>query len=322
MFSRKPKRGSHAPGTFFYYNNRDFNALGTMFERVTSKGTFTEFDTEIANPIGMQDFDLGDAEYRFELERAVHSQYRFRMSTRDLARFGLLFQQEGVWDGKRIFSDEWIEASTTSYCETRWGQYGYLWKTFSSSISRRYGFTNLSDYDFYYISGLCIHVLADIPELGLVFVHRVDTDRGIPNYTSLPFSGVLDPILAARVDGPSKDARLTPLLSTLPPSELWGPKYEPLDVDLESLDSYAGEYEWNGTLITIELRGGGLVFLEDVDRMYVADLMPESISSFRVSNSDHRKIEFARGPSGTVALARIIEEGVVMPAPSVRDAPR
>jgi CubicO group peptidase (beta-lactamase class C family) len=28
MIDLRPERGSHPPGTYFYYNNRDFNALG------------------------------------------------------------------------------------------------------------------------------------------------------------------------------------------------------------------------------------------------------------------------------------------------------
>jgi hypothetical protein len=30
----RPPRGSHAPGTFWYYNNWDFNAIGTIFEKM------------------------------------------------------------------------------------------------------------------------------------------------------------------------------------------------------------------------------------------------------------------------------------------------
>ena len=30
-------RSSHPPGTFWYYNNWDFNALGTIFEKATGK---------------------------------------------------------------------------------------------------------------------------------------------------------------------------------------------------------------------------------------------------------------------------------------------
>ena len=35
MARRRPARGSHAPGTFWHYNNWDFNALGTIYERAT-----------------------------------------------------------------------------------------------------------------------------------------------------------------------------------------------------------------------------------------------------------------------------------------------
>ena len=35
MKAHRPARGSHAPGTFWYYNNWDYNVLGTIFERKT-----------------------------------------------------------------------------------------------------------------------------------------------------------------------------------------------------------------------------------------------------------------------------------------------
>ncbi len=55
MFEQKPARGSHAPGTFWYYNNWDFNALGFIHERATGTRIFDAFYNEIARPIGMQD---------------------------------------------------------------------------------------------------------------------------------------------------------------------------------------------------------------------------------------------------------------------------
>src|SRR5690606_18172885 len=35
MKAERPERHSHAPGTFWYYNNWDFNALGTIYEQAT-----------------------------------------------------------------------------------------------------------------------------------------------------------------------------------------------------------------------------------------------------------------------------------------------
>src|SRR5947209_7922433 len=42
MKAARPKRGSHPPGTFWYYNNWDFNVLGTVFERLTKTNLFHE----------------------------------------------------------------------------------------------------------------------------------------------------------------------------------------------------------------------------------------------------------------------------------------
>jgi hypothetical protein len=46
MIDERPARESHAPDTFFYYNNWDFNALGTIFEQETGE------DSEIGQMIG------------------------------------------------------------------------------------------------------------------------------------------------------------------------------------------------------------------------------------------------------------------------------
>jgi CubicO group peptidase (beta-lactamase class C family) len=40
MANMRPLRGDHPPGTFWYYNNWDFNALGTIYEHATGTGIF------------------------------------------------------------------------------------------------------------------------------------------------------------------------------------------------------------------------------------------------------------------------------------------
>ena len=37
MREKMPARESHAPGTFWYYDNWDFNVLGAVYERVFNK---------------------------------------------------------------------------------------------------------------------------------------------------------------------------------------------------------------------------------------------------------------------------------------------
>src|SRR5208282_5236986 len=63
MMEQKPPRGSHAPGTFWYYNNWDFNTLGYIYEQATGTKIFDAFYRQIAQPIGMQDFRPQDGHY-------------------------------------------------------------------------------------------------------------------------------------------------------------------------------------------------------------------------------------------------------------------
>src|SRR5205814_96396 len=51
MAARRPPRLSHAPGTFWYYNNWDFNTLGAIYEHATRHSIFDAFETEIGRPI-------------------------------------------------------------------------------------------------------------------------------------------------------------------------------------------------------------------------------------------------------------------------------
>ena len=64
MIDLRPPRGSHPPGTFYYYNNRDFNVAGVIFEQETGTKIFEEFKRKIADPIGMQDFRVENCNYQ------------------------------------------------------------------------------------------------------------------------------------------------------------------------------------------------------------------------------------------------------------------
>ncbi len=115
----RPKRGSHKHGTYFFSNNFDANALGTIFmqETGTSIGDFME--ENLAKPLGMQDFTkdnviIGDPWF-FPKKRSLHEQYYIYMSTRDLARVGAMVANNGKWNDTQIVSEEWIKESTTEY---------------------------------------------------------------------------------------------------------------------------------------------------------------------------------------------------------------
>jgi len=127
----RPTRNSHLPGEFWYYNNWDFNTLGSIFESKTGMSIGQAFDNWIAKPIGLTDFNENDVVYVYE-EESVHPAYPFFITSRDLARFGLLFLNDGAWDGQQIIPSAWISESTTAYSDvdsliTPSVSYGYMW---------------------------------------------------------------------------------------------------------------------------------------------------------------------------------------------------
>jgi CubicO group peptidase (beta-lactamase class C family) len=151
--------------------------LGTIFEKVTGAKIFEAFKKEIAEPIGMEDFSLDDCQYSYEEKKSKHPAYNFRMSARDMARFGLLYMRKGNWNGRQIIPQDWIEKSTTAYSaisEEMGLGYGYMWNVVKPGA----GFSNMlfDGKGAFYHTGVGIHTLSVLPEHKLVYVYRYDTD--------------------------------------------------------------------------------------------------------------------------------------------------
>ena len=100
--SYQPRRGTEIPGNYFTYNEWDFNAAGTAFEKLTGKNIYDALETELARPIGMQDFDREKQVKVDNLPFSVHKGYPMYLSTRDMARLGQLMLRQGDWNGKQV----------------------------------------------------------------------------------------------------------------------------------------------------------------------------------------------------------------------------
>ena len=199
MAAARPPRGSHPPGTFWYYNNWDFSALGTIFERATGTRVIEEVKRRIADPVQMEDFRAEDGLY-VRGPASIHPAFLMRMTTRDLARFGLLCLRQGEWRGKQIIPSEWLRESTTSYSDAGvLGGYGYLWWV---AVGGQH-FQGLTvDNGTYSAIGTYGQYLVIIPGRDLVVVHQVNSDIPGRNVSWPDFSRLLRFILEAKTKGP------------------------------------------------------------------------------------------------------------------------
>src|SRR5712691_9041905 len=177
MAAERPVRGSHPPGTFWYYNNWDFNALGAIYLQRTGSSVFDALDREIAKPIGMQDYRPADGEY-FTGKDSVYPAYPIRMSARDLARFALLYLHDGRWKDRQVVPAQWVHDSVRAYSRSGFGPgYGYLWWT--DFLDPAATTVRLPEETFFALGAGGQHAMV-IPALDMVVVHRVDRD--VPNY--------------------------------------------------------------------------------------------------------------------------------------------
>lgn len=178
-FQRKarPARGSHAPGSFWFYNNWDFNALGTIFEQKTGIKIGDAFYQRIAKPIGMQDFKPDDVYYVEDGEVSQHPAYMFEMTARDMARFGLLYLNHGRWKGHQIVPEAWVEKSTHAtemvhLGHANLGGYEYLWWV-------EYGGVHLAEATvpgMYSAQGAGGHFILVSPSQSLVIVNQYNNE--------------------------------------------------------------------------------------------------------------------------------------------------
>ena len=270
MLTKLPKRGSHKPGSFWFYNNWDFNALLTIYEQQSHKRFFEAFKAEIADPIGMEDFDLGNTYYRYEKDKSVHPAYLFRMSARDMARYGLLYLNHGVWDGQSLIPSTWIEKSLQPVSTDLAGfgsreAYGWLW--WVSSITGR---------PVCYASGAGGQRIMLFPEDDLVIVHLANTYENF-KVSDGSVDDLAAQILAAKQESAFKpDAELTPYL---PSKTVYSATYSG-SMD----DTYIGTYNHRffGEM-TIKQSEDGYILETNVG---VFRLFPTSENSFLTEDID------------------------------------
>jgi CubicO group peptidase (beta-lactamase class C family) len=174
MKASKPPRYSHAPGTFWYYNNWDFNTVGAIYEQATGKRIFEALKTEIADPIGMQDYLPSDGRYVSGEPSTRYPAYPIRMSTRDLARFALLYLHDGRWRGRQVVPAAWVAESTRPDSNNATGGYGYMWWTSVPASGERPRGAKLLRPAFWADGHLGQYAVV-VPSLQLVIVSRVDS---------------------------------------------------------------------------------------------------------------------------------------------------
>ena len=199
---RPPKEGSiddwknrmfYAPGTHFEYNDVRVNLMAYSLLHVWRKPLPQVLKEKIMDPIGASStwrwfgydtswIDL-DGNRVQSVSGGGHSGGGLFINTIDHARFGLLFLNEGVWNGKQLISKGWIEKATTS--SPAQINYGYMWWLNKKGTNR---FWEGVPENVFYAAGFGGNFIVIVPDEELVIVTRWIEPSQIGSFVK----GVLD----------------------------------------------------------------------------------------------------------------------------------
>jgi CubicO group peptidase (beta-lactamase class C family) len=208
--NQPPRNGSQYPGSFFCYQNWDFDAAGAAFELLTGKNIYDALETDLARPVSMQDFDRARQK---KGTGQFNPEFPMYLSTRDMARLGLLMLRAGDLNGKRLLPENWIKYLTTLVTPandlfpmpfkvaqisgpTRWG-FGVAWWVWDQP--RLPGDLAAGPfYGAYSANGSGGQYLWVLPELDMVISHKVEIEGDSPGDVSLvDFSTIVQMIISA-----------------------------------------------------------------------------------------------------------------------------
>jgi CubicO group peptidase (beta-lactamase class C family) len=208
--SFQPYRGSQLPGDHYSYNEWDFNAAGTAFEKLTGKNIYDALESDLARPIGMQDFDRARQIKASNLPLSVHPGYPMYLSTRDMARLGQLMLRHGNWNGKQVIPDDWVRYSTILWTPfqdispsslrnyeypDRWG-FGLMWFVWDEPAFLNHQWNGPMQ-GAYIAMGSGGQYIAVLPALDMVIAHKVDMDHYRGQVTPLQWDAILNLVLAS-----------------------------------------------------------------------------------------------------------------------------
>ena len=156
---------AHPPGQTFAYNSGCSHLLSALITRVTGEPAESFAQRRLFDKLGFRRVRWPRHGGVSEGGAGLH------LASEDLAKFGQLYLQGGVWKGERLLSEQWVRESTTVQSKGLplfqppiYGEYGYHWWVSSAEHN--------GSHDFYFALGYGGQYLFVVPELELVTVIR------------------------------------------------------------------------------------------------------------------------------------------------------
>jgi CubicO group peptidase (beta-lactamase class C family) len=125
------------PGTHFLYNSPATYMLSAIVQKVTGMTVLDYLRPRLFDPLGFK-----DPTWISSPQGITAGAYGLAIRTEEIARFGQLYLQKGMWNGKQLVPSSWVEQATSiqtsngSAPTSDWDQgYGYqFWRSRHNSF--------------------------------------------------------------------------------------------------------------------------------------------------------------------------------------------
>jgi CubicO group peptidase (beta-lactamase class C family) len=146
------------PGQKFVYNSGATELLSYLIWKTTGKPADDYAKEHLFGPLGIDFYWKRTPKGLADTEGGLY------LTARDLAKFGYLYMNDGVWEGKRILPEGWVKASTSTVTATneKGIGYGFQWWTLPPTRPAAHG--------AFLAWGYGGQLLIVVPELDLIAV--------------------------------------------------------------------------------------------------------------------------------------------------------
>ena len=101
---------AHKPGTLFVYNTPATFMLSAIVQKVTGQTVLEYLQPRLFEPLGIENPTWEASKQGISL-----GGYGLSLRTEDIAKFGQLYLQRGMWQGKQLVPKAWTETATSRW---------------------------------------------------------------------------------------------------------------------------------------------------------------------------------------------------------------
>ena len=150
------------PGTEWVYNTGSVHLLSGIIKHTSGMFVDAYAEQELFKPLGIQSYEWNKDPQGYPCTGGT--QQGLRLKSRDVAKFGYIFLNEGKWDNLQVVPEAWVKTSTSKHVDISSEQgFGYLWRTGAQTFKGKI-------IPHFYAAGYGGQTIHIAPELDLMIV--------------------------------------------------------------------------------------------------------------------------------------------------------